>query len=203
MKITEAPFDSPRKLTDTPSEQGDHETGGLRGIFGKRRKTVLEPEKTAARAHVEPHLQPLAQYATHVALASDLVNKLLERLEQEDGFKSAYPSEDGLERIWNEQLMRFPRADLVTVRGDRLEAVRFNRFVEVAGSGADALTGLAEDTMGALAALCRTLRGLAKDSLGERAEGIVADLAQPFLERGAAAWPADFKARSWAVHWMD
>lgn len=206
LKITEAPFEAPRKPTDTPSETGGAENGGgLRGLFGKRSKKVLEPAAAPARPALEERLLPEASYPTHAALACDLVNKLLERLEGESDFKTAYLGEEGLERLWNEQLMRFPRADLVIVRGDRLEATRFNRSIAVAGagSGAEAYAGIAEDTLGALAALGRTLRALALNTLGERAAGIIGDVAQPFMQRAAAAWPADFKARTWAGQWVE
>lgn len=141
-------------------------------------------------------------YQTSAGMACELINHLIDRLTRHEGYVGETPGEL-CRRLWREEGMRFPRADLIELSGGRLAARRYERYVTLGGGVGPSLTRCHEDTMAALAAVGRALVEHAREALGEQADGLLAEWVKPRLEGLEVVYPPDFLPRSWTRQWLD
>ena len=179
--------------------------GGLRGLFGRRRseESAATAQETGAPPAAASETTGKRQYKTSVAWACRLINQLAEHLCAQPAIGAEYRPDQVLEEFWKGEGMRYPRADLIRLRGGRLDGSEYDRYVDYTGGVESTLTGCQEDAMEALAAVGRNMAALAHDKLGNRASTVIEEATHPFVKKNKIAYPVDFLPRSWVAQWME
>jgi hypothetical protein len=140
-------------------------------------------------------------FLTSVGFGCAMINQLAERLEAEghDGGFNGSPVLS--EKLWREEGLRYPRADLVRWRGGRLDPAPLEEYVRRSGSLSKHMNGCVEDSMAALAAVGRALSiGNGSDSGGGR-KRVVDEVVRGFTHKVQVTWPSDFMPQGWIRQW--
>jgi hypothetical protein len=182
---TPLPAAAPREVA--PKEQKQHtgtSSARLMALF-QRRKPVDESGSTPGVEAASPPPQlPRLKFNSPVAFVVGLSNGILEQLLNAQDFYLG-PSDDYLaETHWGNILMMYPRADLITAKGNEMSSRRFDRYLEVTGLGGP-LRACYDEAMEALARFLKVLFLLASQRIGVRSSHML--FAQFF---------ADFRMRS-------
>lgn len=106
-------------------------------------------------------------FVSPVGLIGHLINDLVVQLMRNHEFVVAASDQSLLERFWESVVMNYPKADLIRVVGNRVDASAFERFVEFAGLG-NAIRVCYEDAVEAMAKLLDATYKLAAQRLGEK-----------------------------------
>lgn len=198
-----APATQPPDTQNTTQPDEEPAEGRRRNLFGMRRR-AQKPQPAAAQA-VEEKKTPAAKagpFLTDVGLACATINAMVGRFCAEPDFRIDTPARL-IAALWGEIGVRFPRADLISAAGGRLDPKEYERFVSLAGGINDSLAGCHEDSMEMLAQMGLRLARLARERLGDRAARVAAEAIQPCLDCTEVQYPADFLPRLWAEHWTD
>lgn len=192
-----APIRQPASAEADSNGETDRAHGSF-GLFRLRRKsTPAQSEPKAGRP------EPPGPFITTVGLAAGLINRLLEQLEGNPDFLDGEEAEPIVWQGWNEAVSRYPRSDLLRLRGVRFDAGGFERFVESAEGVDEALSGSHEDSMEALALVAERLRERAQQKMGESGDALVVQCARPFMDGVHIQYPTDFLPRTWVRQWME
>ncbi len=178
--------------------------GGLRGLFGRRRSedSAAAAQETGAQRAAASETAGNRQYKTSVTWACQLMNQLAEHLCAQPAIGAENRPDQVLEELWKGEGMRYTRADLIRLRGGRLDGSEYDRYVDYTGSVESTLTGCQEDAMEALAAVGRNMAALARNKLGNRASTVMEEATHPFVKKNKIACPVDFLPRSWVAQWL-
>jgi hypothetical protein len=102
------------------------------------------------------------------------------------------------QRVWNEEYMRFPRADMIAVRHGRLHAGRFDRYIELSGGICAPMTGCLEDSMAALSSIVRRLAKESRGKLQEKSDSLLESILRGYRsEKVVVKHPSEFNASGW------
>lgn len=174
---------------------------GLRGLFGIRRRPA--DEQIPSPAPEAPTPKPRRHtYLTDVGLGCALVNQLIHEIarHKEIAQNCAGPAEL-LDSLWEHEMVRYPRADLIARTNGLLDAAPFERYVNQCGGITKHLQGIHEESIDALAALGERLVRLARERIGDGARGLIEKTARPYFT-AEVTYPTDFDPHLWVQRWM-
>jgi hypothetical protein len=190
-----------------PGARGDGSAAGearsvpsLLGLFGRRRGgppiengPAADPEVT-----VRPSAPSTAELETDVAVGCAAVNLFFATLRETPSYAAEGDHADWFSQAWRELEQRYPRADLIRVKGHHLDASRYDRYARLEGSVTDALRGCHEDCMEALRAMWRVLLGRARERMDAAAADRIADQClQGFMQLRPTISAPDFSLVRW------
>jgi hypothetical protein len=172
----------------------------LLGLFGRRRGPT--PAENGPAADSEPVIRaPLASGVTpetDVAMGCAAVNLFFETLRENPSYAAEGDHADWFSETWRELEQRYPRADLIRVKGHHLDASRYDRYARLEGSLTDALRGCHEDCMEALRDLWRILLSRARERMDAAAADRIADQClQGFMQMRPAISAPEFSLSRW------
>ncbi|MBX7244936.1 MAG: DUF4388 domain-containing protein [Candidatus Sumerlaeaceae bacterium] len=154
--LSKPPANGAKPKTDTVGSS----SARLMAVFFKSRDAEAE-----AQARQEE--RTILEFRNPVEFVAALANSITEKLLGNPEFYKGELDERIAEFHWNNILMSYPKADLVTAVGRRIETARFNRFVEEAGIDGP-FKACYEDTLEALNHHLRTIFLMAAQRLGTR-----------------------------------
>ena len=153
-----------------PKEHKSHSgtsSARLMALF-QRRKPAEEAGAASGQPGADAAVsQTRLRFNSPVGFVVGLSNGILEQLLNAQDFYLG-PTDDYLaETHWGNILMMYPRADLITAKGNELDSRKFDRYLEVSGLGGP-LRACYDESMEALSRFLKVLFLLASQRIGVR-----------------------------------
>lgn len=190
-----------RSKPDSPEKPvGGSSTSRLVNIFLKRRETVPGTSGVSTEpGTIElPRDTSRMSFGSPVQFLTALANAIVESFTSNVEFYIDKKDESLAEQFWKGVLMTFPRADLVSAKGNRLDSGKFDHFLETAG-----LEGYFrpcfDDTVEALVRYLKMIFLLASQRLGNRvARRIFHEFFEDYRLRSSVQHSEDFYFQDYA-----
>ncbi|MFH0792863.1 MAG: DUF4388 domain-containing protein [bacterium] len=163
--------------TDASSAEDSSLSRGFlkRNIFGRKSAAPKEKSPTSDGISCE----------TRIGLLASFVSRYVTTLLQQGDFPLAKEDDLLLEQHWYRALMKYPKADLISVQATRVDVRRYERYAMFL-AGSNALQVCQEDAQESLLELFATFFHLAVQRLGEKnAHRITSQLISQFDEKGS------------------
>ncbi|OPZ08780.1 MAG: hypothetical protein BWZ10_02626 [candidate division BRC1 bacterium ADurb.BinA364] len=162
-----------------------------------RKKSDLSAGEAAALASAAP-----GEFVSPVGKAAACLNAIAERLIADKDFYLDESDAFALERHWPHVAGFCPKADLLCVAGNRVDAREFDGFAAAIGEG-NAILGCRDDAMEALHRLWAHLAQLAIQRLGERAAQKAIDSVRESFDAAPTRLWREFSLRDFAAKAFD
>ena len=177
-------------------EVGTSSSTRLMALFRKKLSApVAQVAEDATLAEGAVHLSStmkLMRFQTVIGFLAGFAQNLMETLLDTPDFSVGPEDSHLLAFYWNGVVMAYPRADLVRVADDKLDASTFENFMKPEDNSG-ALRSIYEETLEALTRLVRTIYLVAAQRLGTReAQRIVGDQLAEFRQRAVLATGEEF-----------
>lgn len=137
-------------------------------------------------------------FETPVAFVAGLCNTLIEELLTDPEFYVGPADEALAEQYWKNIVMNYPKADLVTATGNRIDSARFDRYVQKVGLEGH-FASCYKDTLEALGRYLKMIFLLAAQRLGmKNAQRLFGNLAKNYSSRSTIRHGEGFRFEEYA-----
>ncbi len=182
------------KTPDAPQQSTGSTSARILAMFVRRK--VAEETGEAPQPKREP--APVMEFLTPVGFVASMINALMRQLCDEPEFYRGERDDRLVERYWRQVLMSFPKADLVTARGNKLDASEFERYAQVVGTKGP-FEGVMNETLDALARLMKLIFVEAAERMGTRvAQKLFTEFCQDYRQRSKIQHSEDFYFQEYA-----
>jgi hypothetical protein len=183
-----APNDAEKRKSSTGTS-----SARLMAMFALRKQNGEEPA-----GETQPRPRPHMRFASPVSFVAGLANALLEELVSNPDFCLGRDDFHLAEEHWRTIVMGYPKADLITAAENRIDAGKFDRYIECAGL-AGPLRICYEEVLEALNRYLKVLFMLASQRLGSKvAQRVFISLFKDFRSRSTIANSEDFFFQDYA-----
>lgn len=117
---------------------------------------------------VEETAAELLNFTSPIGAICHVINRLFQQLATTQNFLASSSDKNLVNLLWQEVLMNYPKADLVSASDNRLDSYNLEFFADSVGINSDTIFNCYEETLTALKDLCSKLWRIIALRLGEK-----------------------------------